>query len=93
MFGDQNYGSNRYLSVYKALQSAVSTAEIYSSALLLESLINYWASGSEPSLGPRPFPPMRLRKGGWGAEERVWRHGLNLARTNAGMQARLLECN
>ena len=33
--------------------------------------------GSAHSLGPRPFPPMRLRKGGWDAEERVWRHGLS----------------
>ena len=27
--------------------------------------------GGESSLGPRPFPPMRLRKGGWGTEERT----------------------
>ena len=44
-------------------------------------------------LGPRPFPPMRLRKGGVGRGGKGLATRPNLARTNAGMQARVLECN
>ena len=46
-----------------------------------------------PSLSPRPLPLIRLHKGGVGRRGKGLVTQLSLARTNAGMQAQVLECN